>query len=225
MRSSGFFNIFAKSPIKPMQQHMEKVYSAIQELRQFFVAVIDGNWELALKSQNLILEFEAEADELKKEIRLQLPTSIFMAVDRVDLLGLLTNQDKIANKAKHIASIVYSRKMVLPKQIAQYYLKFVDRCIDAAKQAKRAINELDELIETGFKGREVKLVADMIVELDKLERDTDYMQVELRKRLFTAEKELNPIDVIFLYKIIDWAGDLADQAQHIGHRLESLLAS
>lgn len=225
MLSSGFFNIFAKSPITPMQQHMEKVYVAIKELKQFFLAVVAEDWEAALKTQNLIMEYEAEADELKKEIRLHLPTSLFMAVNRVDLLGLLTTQDKIANKAKHIASIVYLRKMLLPKQIAPYYLKFIDRCIDTSKQATRAIYELDELIEAGFKGKEVKIVSEMIVELDKLERDTDFMQVELRKRLFTVEKELNPVDVIFLYRIIDWAGELADLAQQIGHRLESLLAS
>ncbi|HBP75141.1 MAG TPA: phosphate transport regulator, partial [Alcanivorax sp.] len=36
--------------------------------------------------------------------------------------------------------------------------------------------------------------------------------------------ELPPVDVIFLYKIIEWIGDLADRAQKVGGRLQLLLA-
>lgn len=207
-----------------MQQHMEKVHSAVTELMHFFNAVIAKDWNKALECHNLIMQFESDADELKKEIRLHLPNSLFMAIERIDLLSLLTAQDKIASKAKHISSIVYWRKLEIPEGITDDYIKFVSGCVDASMQAKRAINELDELIEAGFRGREVKIVADMILELDKLERETDHMQVELRKKIFKVESGLNPIDVIFLYRIIDWTGDLADQAQLVGHRLESLLA-
>ena len=207
-----------------MQQHMGKVHSAVKNLPDFFEAAFSKNWDKALEHHNLIMQFESEADELKKEIRLHLPNSLFMAVERGDLLSLLTAQDKIAGKAKHISSIVYTRHMQMPEAIASDYMKFVSRCIDASKQAKRAIHELDELIEAGFRGKEVSIVADMIVELDKLERDTDHMQVELRSNLFKFEKDLNPVDVIFLYKVIDWTGELADKAQLVGHKLESMLA-
>ncbi len=224
MLTSSLFNIFAKSPIKPMQKHMDKVHKAVILLEDFFKAAFAKDWDKAFKCHNLIMQYESEADEIKKEIRLHLPNSLFMAIDRSDLLILLTAQDKIASKAKHISSIVYWRKLEIPEIIANDYIKFVSGCIEASKQAKRAINELDELIEAGFRGKEVQIVAEMIVELDKLERDTDHMQVELRKQLYSVEKGLDPVDVIFLYKIIDWTGDLADQAQLVGHRLESLLA-
>ena len=38
------------------------------------------------------------------------------------------------------------------------------------------------------------------------------------------EVELPPVDVIFLYQIIDWVGDLADRAQRVGSRLQLLVA-
>ncbi len=38
------------------------------------------------------------------------------------------------------------------------------------------------------------------------------------------EKTLNPIDVMFLYQIIEWVGDLADIAERVGARLEIMLA-
>jgi predicted phosphate transport protein (TIGR00153 family) len=50
------------------------------------------------------------------------------------------------------------------------------------------------------------------------------MQIKLRKELLNIEKDLNCVDVMFLYQIIDWVGDLADLAERVGARLEILLA-
>ena len=52
----------------------------------------------------------------------------------------------------------------------------------------------------------------------------DEQQIQIRSQLFKLESELPPVDVIFLYKIIEWIGDLADRAQKVGGRLQLLLA-
>ncbi len=49
-------------------------------------------------------------------------------------------------------------------------------------------------------------------------------QVEIRTMLFEIEKDLPPVDVIFLYQIIQWVGDAADLAQRVGSRLQFMLA-
>ena len=104
------------------------------------------------------------------------------------------------------------------------FAAYLARCIDATEKAAEAINELDDLLETGFRGREVELVEKMISQLDSIEDDTDSLQISLRKNLLAIEKDLNPVDVMFLYQIIDWVGDLADLAERVGARLEILLA-
>lgn len=43
-------------------------------------------------------------------------------------------------------------------------------------------------------------------------------------KCYTIESRYNPIDVMFLYKIIEWVGVLADQAQRVGSRIELMLA-
>jgi hypothetical protein len=114
--------------------------------------------------------------------------------------------------------------MDIPSEIQADFMTYLSRCIDATKQASKAINELDELLETGFRGREVTLVENMLVELDAIEQDTDEMQIKLRRQLREIESEMNPIDAMFLYKIIEWVGDLADIAERVGSRLELMLA-
>jgi predicted phosphate transport protein (TIGR00153 family) len=147
-----------------------------------------------------------------------------MPVERVDLLSLLTEQDKIANKSKDIAGRILGRKLVIPETLQEPFMEYVKRNLDAIEKAAEAINELDDLLETGFRGREVELVEKMINQLDLLEDDTDSMQIAIRQDLLEIEKDLNPIDVMFLYQIIDWVGELADLAERVGARLEIMLS-
>jgi predicted phosphate transport protein (TIGR00153 family) len=96
--------------------------------------------------------------------------------------------------------------------------------VDASAQALKAMKELDSLLEAGFAGREATLVERMVEELEEIERETDRQQIEVRRTLFKLEKDLPAVDVMFLYRIIDWVGDIADRAERVGNRLEQLLA-
>jgi len=216
--------MFGSSPVRPLQKHMEKVQVCIAQLTPFFDAVLSQNWDAATKARREITRLENEADDLKRELRINLPKSLFMAISRRDLLEVLTMQDKIANKAKDITGLIIGRKMVFPESFGPLLKEFIQRSIDASAQAQKAINELDELVETGFRGKEVELVEDMIKTLDKIEGDTDKIQVKVRTELFAIESKLNPVEVMFLYRIIDWIGDLGDLSQRVGSRLELMLA-
>lgn len=219
-----FAGIFGRSPVRPLQQHMAKVSACASELSTFFEAISAGDWKKVDDARSRVKALEDEADELKTEIRLHLPKSLFMPVARADLLDLLRVQDKIANKAKDITGLMKGRKMTLPESLNELFSQYVARSVDAVKQAEKTVNELDELFETGFGGKEADIVQEMIRELDAVEKETDRIQVELRASLFKLENDLKPVDVMFLYRIIDWIGDLADQAQRVGSRLHLLLA-
>jgi predicted phosphate transport protein (TIGR00153 family) len=221
---SYIFSMFGSSPIRPMQQHMAEVQVCANELIKFFEAALAGEWDKAAAVQKTIAKHEGAADDIKRELRLNLPSGLMMAMSRRDLLETLTMQDRIANKAKDIAGLMLGRKMTFPAEIAPLMLDFIKRCVDASSQAQTAINELDELVETGFRGREVELVESMITKLDEIEGDTDKIQVAIRGKLFEMEKDLPPVDVMFIYRVIEWSGDLADLAQRVGSRLEIMLA-
>jgi predicted phosphate transport protein (TIGR00153 family) len=224
MARNSILGVFAKSPIKPLEKHIRMVTKCCNQLVPFFAAITEEDWSTAGKLRTKISKCERDADDLKRQIRLELPGGLFMPVDRADLLELLTQQDKIANRAKDIAGRIYGRKLTIPATLQEQFIAYVARSVDAAEKAADAINELDDLLETGFRGREVELVNKMISQLDQIEDDTDDMQIQLRKDLLTIEKELNCVDVMFLYQIIDWVGDLADLAERVGARLEILLA-
>jgi predicted phosphate transport protein (TIGR00153 family) len=221
---NGIFNVFGPSPIRPIEQHMHKVYHCAKQLYPFLEAVLNGDWTSASMIKDKISTMEKDADLIKRNLRLHLPTGLFLPVSRTDLLELLSAQDRIANKAQDIAGLILSRRMHIPTSVQALLMPFLSRCLDAAKQACKAINELDQLLESGFRGSEVNIVEDMIVTLDEIEHDSDGQLAEIRHRIFELETTLPPVELIFLYKLVQWIGDLADYAQTVGGRLQILIA-
>ena len=217
-------NIFGSSPVMPLERHVGLAYKCTRKIIGFFEAVIANDWETAKSIRGEIERLEHEADDLKKEIRLGLPKSLFMPVPREDLLELLLVQDKMANRTKDVSGIVMGRTLQIPPEIASDFMDFVTRAVDAAKQARKSVRELDELFTSGFRGAEVKLVSELIEELDRIETDTDGREAALRASLFKVESELEPVNVMFLYKVIGLIGEIADMAERVGRRLELLLS-
>ena len=62
------------------------------------------------------------------------------------------------------------------------------------------------------------------MDLQAAESHSDEVQVTLRQALLEQEAALNPVDVFFMYKIIDLVGDIADYAQSVGNRMMYLIA-
>lgn len=224
MSGNSFLGVFGKSPFKALETHIDVVKSTADYLPAFFEAVFQADWVKAQSVRDEISKLEKDADLIKRELRTQLPKGLFLPVDRADLLELLVQQDKIANKAKDIAGRVIGRELPIPASLQNDFMTYLKRCNDAVALAATAIHELDELLETGFRGREVTFVEKIISEVAVIEEDTDKLQVALRLSVRAAEKEMSPIDAIFLYDVIEWVGDLADKAESVGGRLELLLA-
>lgn len=216
--------LFGRSPIRPIQEHMAMAQKCVILLGDFLEASFVKDWDEAYKVQQSIRDCENQADDLKSNVRINLPKSLFLPVPRTDLLELLSTQDKLANRAKDVAGLMLGRKMEIPESLVSEVREYFKESLLASRQALKVINELDELLETGFRGREVDLVEALIVELDQLEHATDVSQISLRAKLFELEDSLPAVHVMFLYKIIDQIGDLADISQNIGGRLLLLIA-
>jgi len=222
--SNPFASLFGTSPIKPLQQHMAAAVVCAEKLNEFFAATFAADWATAEELFKEISAAEHEADRINKEFRMNMPKSLFMPVSRGDLLSIIGIQDDIADHAKDIAGIILGRQLQVPNALQKKFASFVAESGIACSKALTAVNELDELLETGFAGQEVKFVEKLIRDLDKQEQRVDKGEKTLRHRLFALESEMNPIDAMFLYSTIDNIGALADFAKAIGNRLELLMA-
>lgn len=224
--SSGntFSKMFGQSPFTSLQQHMRVVLECAREVQPMIESLVEGNQERVIELKDRIFEREAEADRIKHELRANLPKSLFMPVDRRDLLELLMLQDSIANVAQDIAGLLIERRMTIPEFLSAPLIELTARCIDTVNHAAKVIEELDELLAIGFRGREVDRVDEMLTQLNAIEDETDELGIALARALFNHEDELKPVSVMMWYQIIEWIGDLADYAEKVGDHLRLLIA-
>lgn len=216
--------LFGASPVAPLQSHMTMVDECVTKLVDLFENMASGNTDAVEAVYLEIAALEQKADDKKHLLREQLPTGLFMPIERQDLLDALRVQDLLANKARDIAGIVVGRKLQFPEKVGQRAIELVKATVETCHQALKVVNELDELIETGFKGHAVRVVEEMLIELDNLESATDRIQVDLRADLFAVEKDLYAVDVMFIYRIIESIAEIADDAERVGRRFQLMLA-
>lgn len=225
MVAKGYITgLFGRSPISPLQEHMYCVYISVKHLALLFEGVNETDQTKVTLAAEALVKGEHEADILKKALRHNLPKGLFMPIDRRDLLDVLLMQDQIANQGKAIARLITGRKMTLPEEMQEIFTEFVAKAISTVRRALDVINELDELLESGFRGREVEHVEGMLQELGEIETEVDRYQNKLKAILFELEDDLRATDVMFTYRLIDGVGRVADNAEKVGSRLQLMLA-
>ena len=217
-------SIFVKSPFKKMREHMLKVLECVTLLPEFFEALHSGDHDQVSALREKVYEAEHAADTIKNEMRDHLPRSIFMPINRRDLLDILDLQDSIADTAQDIVTVITNRNMIPPdelqEKIKHYLLIAQETCLMVGDISQ----DFDILLETGFGQKEAERILNMIEKLSEKESVADTTGLEISRRLFDVEKQMNPIDVIFWYNVFDLIGDLADYAEMVGNRLRLLLA-
>ncbi len=211
--------LLRKSPFKLIQTHMKIVISCVTLLPDLFTALSQKNQDGVRDFAKQINKRETEADKLKSEYRQNMPKTLLLPVDRKDLLSLIKEQDAIADGAEKIGQILESRDMQVPAAIQEGFDELLNSTVAICLQAQTMIEELDELVHVGFSGREHDRVLGMIKAVRKEEHNIDGMLKQVKRTLFMAEKELDPVSIMFWYKIIEEVGDISDHAENMADRL------
>jgi predicted phosphate transport protein (TIGR00153 family) len=217
--TSPLAGLLRKSPFKPIQEHMRVVITCVVLLPDLFDGVYKKDQAGIRKIAQEINSRESEADHIKSKFRGNMPNTLLLPVDRRDLLSLINEQDAIADGAEKIGQILESRDMLIPPEIKEGFDELLGSTVTICEQAKLMIEELDELVHVGFSGREHDRVTAMIKVVRKEEHNIDEILRKVNRTLFMAEKELDPVSVMFWYKIIEEIGDISDHAENMADRL------
>jgi len=217
--TTPFSNLFRTSPFKPVQQHMRTVFSCICLLPPLVDALYRKDYGQLQDFAADIIRLESEADEIKHEFRLNMPNTLLLPVDRKDLLSLISDQDSLADTTEEIAKILLYRDMEVPDALKDILDELLEATMNISVATKDMIEQLDELLQVGFRGRENEKVTRMIIGVRSTEHDIDGIMSRTRRTLFEHEKDLDPVTIIFWYKLIELLGSISDQAENVGDRL------
>lgn len=217
--------LFGRNPFSALQEHMRAVMACIDEVPALFEALQNHDRDALTLQQRTIFQREQHADLLRRDLRRHLPRTLLLPVDRRDLLDLLGMQDSMADVAQDMAGLAMERYMAVPESVQPHLMPFVDQCVGTCRLMADIIEQLDELLETGFSGPEADKVLGMISSLYDAEDVADEDGIKIARALFAEEDTLDPITVVFWYQMFQLIGNLADHAEAAGERLELMLAS
>jgi len=203
---------------------MKKAIECAEQLRPLFDAALAEDQDALSQITDRIDELENEADELKNDIRNHLPRSLFLPVDRRDLLELIHMQDSIADSAQEVAGLLSLKNMPLPDPLKSTVREFVEEILITCDMARAVGEEMDELTETSFGGPEADRVLDMINQLNSAETKSDVFGRRVSRQLFTFEADMNPVDVMLWYRVFCTALQVANYAERMGNRMRLLIA-
>ncbi|MBF0181077.1 MAG: DUF47 family protein [Magnetococcales bacterium] len=217
-------SLFGKSPFKALQQHMRKVNECAEQLPTLIDAVVAGDRNQVQAIATRIQELEKEAETMENDLFLHLPKSLFMAVDRRDLLVILDFNDEVADECLRLANRLLVAQHPPSTAVGEELKDATRKCLHVVQQSKRIMEEMDELVETGFAGREAKLVMGLIEELGAARKDAEGTMQRLAGRLFEVEGAVAPLAVIYWSQVLDELSRIPAAADKAGSRVRLLLA-
>jgi predicted phosphate transport protein (TIGR00153 family) len=186
-------------------------------------AWFNEDWDAIEELKVKIREKEQEADETKITIRQQLTKSMFLPVPRGDLLRILNHQDDIADTAEDLCVLLTMRKTVVPSELQDQTRQLANKGLEACHMVLGATEELNLLMETSFTGPEAQRVLEKADQTGKLEYEADIIAQTALKQLFEMEDQLDPITIIFLMRLFNVLGRLANHAENCGDNLRHLV--
>jgi uncharacterized protein len=215
-------NLFGRSPFAPLKSHMESVLHCVHKLRPLFEAVEAEDGDAVERIALEISEQEHLADLTKNDIRNHLPKSLFLPIDRGNLLKILSIQDSIADAAEDVAIVATLKHLqLLPTFKADFYL-FLDKNIEAFNGVHQIIYEMNDLLESSFGGLEAERVKSMVDDVSFKEHEVDLIQRQLLRK-FYREENMPCSSFIQWQKVFEALGAISNLSENLAETVRLTL--
>lgn len=215
--------LFGKSPFSPLQSHMKKVSICIKKLSEIFDTIEKKQYDRLPKLVEELSKLEHEADLTKNDIRNHLPKSLFLPIDRSQILEILSIQDSIADKAEAIGNLLLLCPSEAFKVFSPAFQEFFHKNIETFWDARQIVKEFDELLESSFGGIEAEKVKAMADQTCYKEHQADVLKTKFRKEFFPIADSLSPSIFYLWTKLIDEVGSISHISESLANKIRMIL--
>ncbi|MBA3721283.1 MAG: TIGR00153 family protein [Parachlamydiaceae bacterium] len=215
--------LFGRSPFAPLQSHMESVARCVHKIPALIDALEKQDYPLLERIAEEISELEHSADLIKNDIRNHLPKSLFLPIDRGNLLEILSLQDQIADKAEDIAVLTTLKPLEMLAEFKEDFNQFLIKNIETFEGVFLIIKELNELVESSFGGMEAAKVKVMVDDVGFKEHETDVIQYKLLKKLFNSEHLMTYTTFFQWQKLFESIASISNLSENLALRVRMTL--
>ncbi len=212
MRRIG--GILGRKPFGPIYEHTAKVMDCLGQVLPLVKAFTAGKDEEVSSHVRLIVQLEGEADWIKNEIRRNLSSSLFRAAERSEILNILQRQDRISDSCEKLAKLLDVRRTAFPEALAQEFLNHAHQAAETARSLADLMQSLQESSSVAFSRKEIPAIEAKVIQVHRGEHEADILHSKFLQKLFSIEKELDPVTVILLMDMAQGLDEIANEAEN-----------
>ncbi len=213
-----------RSPFDGLIEHAAKVRECVNALDDALSAFEKGDMDRFKELKKKVEELESEADRIKANVRNHLPKSVWMPVDKQFFLMTLTQQDSILDYAEDAVVWIDMRDRPLPPELSEDFSKLQKIVVKTVEEYEKVVNNIPHVLETSFSEKERKETKEYIYRVHSMEHESDIVERELTKKIFSMEDRLDPVTIWHLVKLVSILGDIADHAENAADRVRAMIA-
>lgn len=215
--------ILRRSPIAGLERHFRYVRTGVKALERTVKSYLDEDYDNFKKFAEKVYKSEDQADRIKANIRNHLPKFIFIPIDKGDFLVLLKEADGILDTAEDVAVLMEMKHTTIPENMKVNFKEVMKKAINIVYTLGKALDLFHFMLESSLGGKTRQEIKNVIHSIHKLEHESDRIEKKLSKQLFNS-KNLDPISILHLLKIIDRMGCMADHAENAADMIRAMLA-
>lgn len=208
---AGGSEMFKTKKEKEVIENYKKHLSIARECMDLFSRQIfelfRGDWEKINALEKEIYEKERLGDELRRKNEYLFSEGLLFPADRMLFLNLSEEIDKVIDKIQQVSRILTLRK---PSEEAINFLR--DSSIhEYLKITKKSVETLYESAIHLLENREMALKK--AHEVERYESKADELKLELLKKLYSEERNIDVLSLLQLEKLILWIDAISDKAE------------
>jgi uncharacterized protein len=215
--------LFGRSPFTPLQTHMNRVAACVHLIISLFEALTAKDYPQIASIAQEMSKREHEADLTKNDIRNNLPSGIFLPIDKSSLLEILSLQDNIADCAEDIAVLLTFHNLEILPGFANEFQAFLKKNLETFEKGYDIIKEMEQLLESSFGGVEAEKVRKMVDEVAFKEHEADLLQATLLKKMFHQSDAMSTPAFFLWMKVIQEVAALSDESERLANRVRMTL--
>lgn len=214
--------IFGQSPFKHLVDHARKVHECVKLIRPIADTIIAQDMPKLRELQDAMSRTEYEADQIKDQIRQNLPRRFFLPVQREDLLAFVRQLDRMADDAEDFAVVSTFRTLSIQEPLRPIFLELVDKVVQVSESLLEVAEDLAELQRESFEGPDADRVQEKIAQVCHMEWETDKLSRKVARAYYSVPG-IDPVVIILMEKLCAALTGIADHAENVGKNLRLMI--
>ena len=217
-----FFNMFMTSPFEGLQEHAEKVKECALVFQQAIECHVSKDCKNFEELREKVIKLESEADAIKRRIRGHIPKRTMTPVSTFLIFRYLKQQDAVLDAVEDTLDwISYRSETKMPAELEKDFALLVNAVIDPIENLASMVAEAREYFKS-YSETQRDVVKNIIHTLHQQEREVDKFEDIIKRKVLNME--IDAVSIMYLVRLAEIIGSIADHAQNAGDMMSAMLS-